>query len=123
MLTGLWTPRVLSLLAGLFVSPSASSQLARGRAEARWGPLQGEVRPAPPSFTQILVFCKRRSKQFCCAVVFHEDLPGQSRAGWWFRFLGNGVTYRFLVHGVFFLLLAAQSTSLKEAQEIFKSKQ
>lgn len=38
-------------------------------------------------------------------------------------FLAHGVTYRYPAHVFFFLLLAVQSTSLKEAQEIFKSKQ
>lgn len=43
MLTALWTPRVLSLLAGLFVSPSASSRVAQGGAAAGRGPPQGQT--------------------------------------------------------------------------------
>lgn len=123
LLTGLWPPRVLSLLAGLFVSLSASSQLARGRAEARQGALQGEVRPAPSSFTQFLSSARGEADSSVVQSSSMKTCQGKAEQGAGFGFLAMESPIDFSCTGFFFLLLAAQSTSLKEAQEIFKSKQ
>lgn len=122
---------VLSLFVGMFVSSSCKLQPAHGRAAAGRGPLQGKIRPEPSSFTQILVFCKR----FCCSVCLADSFVVQSSMETChskaeqensFGSLPMDLPIDFLCRILFFfpsLPSAAQSTSLKEAQEIFKSKQ
>lgn len=76
------------------MGPFASPSASPGPAASGWGPPEGEARPAPSSLQD-------------CGLGFLPQIK-------------SSIDFSCTIA---FLLLAAQSTSLKEAQEIFKSKQ